>query len=269
MAIPIGVAIYLSLTQWSGRGTPRWVGFQNYVHLFSDPTFWQAVKVTALYAVIFIPLNIVIGFSLALLLNQRARGITVFRAIFFLPSILTGVAVAMLWQFMFSTDFGILNSLLAWLQLPKVPWLTSANWVIPSIALMQLWGVGGSMVVYLGGLQGVPTELYEQARVDGAGFWHSLRHVTLPMMTPVIFFQLILGVIGTFQVFTQPYIMTQGGPNLGSYFYSIDIYVTAFQHLQFGYASALAVVLFVFMLLVTLILFRTSRNWVFYAGTRG
>lgn len=268
MVIPIAVAIYLSFTKWTGRGTPKWVGVDNYVRVFTDELFWQSLRVTFLYALIFIPINILVGFGIAMLMNLKLRGVSVFRAIFFMPSVLAGVAVAVLWQFMFSNDFGMLNAFLGALGIPKVPWLTDPFWVIPSIALMQLWGVGSAMVIYLGGLQGVPTELYEQARVDGAGFWQGLRHVTLPMMSPVIFFQLILGVIGTFQIFTQPYIMTQGGPNFGSYFYAIYIYVTAFQRIEFGYASALSVILFLIILLITFVLFRTSRGWVFYAGEK-
>lgn len=268
MAIPIGMAIYLSFTRWNGRGSPRWIGLDNYVFMFNDEIFWQSLRVTFLYALIFIPLNIIVGFGIALLMNMKLRGVNVFRAIFFLPSVLAGVAVAVLWQFMFSNDFGMLNTFLTAAGVPKVPWLTDPFWVILAIALMQLWGVGSAMVIYLGGLQGVPTELYEQARVDGAGFWHSLRHVTIPMMSPVIFFQLILGVIGTFQVFTQPYIMTQGGPNFASYFFSIHIYVTAFQRADLGYASALSVVLFLIILAITFVLFRTSRTWVFYSGEK-
>lgn len=267
--IPISVAIYLSFTRWSGTGAPRWVGLENYARMVSDDLFWQGLKVTFSYALIFIPLNLVVGFCTALLMNQKLRGVNLFRAIYFLPSVLAGVAVAVLWQFVFSTDFGMLNAFLSAIGLPKVPWLTDPSWVLPAIALMQLWGVGSTMIIYLGGLQAVPTELYEQARVDGAGAWSSMRHITIPMLTPVIFFQLIMGVIASFQIFTQPYIMTQGGPTFASYFYSIHIYVTAFQRLDFGYASALSVFLFLVVMVITLALFRSSRSWVHYTGEKG
>ncbi|MGC4153009.1 MAG: sugar ABC transporter permease [Propionicimonas sp.] len=267
--IPISVAIYLSFTRWSGTGAPRWVGLENYARMVSDDLFWQGLKVTFSYALIFIPLNLVVGFCTALLMNQKLRGVNLFRAIYFLPSVLAGVAVAVLWQFVFSTDFGMLNAFLSAIGLPKVPWLTDPSWVLPAIVLMQLWGVGSTMIIYLGGLQAVPTELYEQARVDGAGAWSSMRHITIPMLTPVIFFQLIMGVIASFQIFTQPYIMTQGGPTFASYFYSIHIYVTAFQRLDFGYASALSVFLFLVVMVITLALFRSSRSWVHYTGEKG
>jgi len=264
---PIIAALYLGFTDWRGRGAPQWVGLRNFKEIFTDdPLFWQSLKVTLLFAVIYLPLSLIIGFAMAMVMNQRLVGVKVFRTLYFLPSVLSGTAVAILWQFVFNRDFGVLNWFLGLFGLEPVSWLVSPQWVIPALVIMQLWAVGSSIIIYLGGLQGIPTELYEVARIDGAGWWASLRHVTLPMMSPVIFFQLVLGLIATFQIFTQPYVMTQGGPDNASYFYALYIYNTAFVQLRLGYASALSVILFVIVVGITAVIFRTSKAWVYYAG---
>lgn len=269
-AVPILGAIYLSFTDWEGVGAPQWVGLANYHEIFTkDPLFWQSLKVTGVFAVLYLPLSLVIGFGMALLMNQRLRGMAVFRTIYYLPSVLSGVAVAVLWQFVFHRDFGVLNWFVGLFGIEPIPWLNDPRWVLPALVIMQLWGVGGSVIIYLGGLQGIPTELYEVARIDGASWWSTLRNVTLPMMSPVIFFQLVLGVIATLQIFTQAYILTGGGPDYGSYFYAINIYDQAFQSLRLGYTSALSVVLFLIVAAITAVIFRTSSAWVYYAGSRG
>ncbi|HEY9292758.1 MAG TPA: sugar ABC transporter permease [Microlunatus sp.] len=265
---PLGFSLYLSFTDWGGRGTPRLIGFRNFSTLFSDPIFWQSLKVTGIFAILYLPLSLLIGFSMAMLMNQRLRGVTVFRTIYYLPSVLSGVAVAVLWQFVFNTDYGAANWLLSIFGIGPVNWLQSSFWVIPAIVIMQLWGVGSSVIIYLGGLQGIPTELYEVAKIDGAGFWATLRTVTLPMMSPVIFFQVVLGLISTLQIFTQAYIMTGGGPNYGSYFLSLNIFDQAFTNLRLGYSSAMAWVLFLIILAITLVLFRTARYWVHQPNAR-
>jgi len=169
---PIVAAIYLSFTDWEGIGLPRWVGFDNYVELLTDdPLFWQSLKVTGLFALLYLPLSMLIGFGMALLMNQRLRGVSVFRTIYYLPSVLSGVAVAVLWGFVFHRDYGVLNWFLSLFGIDPVPWLQDPHWVIPAMVIMQLWGVGGSVIIYLGGLQGIPTELYEVARIDGASWW--------------------------------------------------------------------------------------------------
>lgn len=266
--IPILAAIYLSFTDWQGVGTPRWIGLENYSEILSaDPVFWQSLKVTALYTVLAVPSGLVLGFGLAMLMNQRLRGITVFRTLYYLPSILSGVPVLVLWSFVFNRDFGILNWMLGLIGVDPVPWLNSSFWVIPAIVVTTLWGVGGSVIIYLAGLQGVPTELYEVAKLDGAGWWRTLFTVTLPMMSPVLFFQVVLALIGSFQVFAQAYILTGGGPNYASYFISLYIYNEAFVGLRLGYASALAVLLFLLILIVTAVVFGTARFWVYYGDT--
>lgn len=269
-AIPIGIAIYLSFTNWRGGGSPEWVGGANYARIFTkDPIFWQSMKVTFVFVIIYVPLSLIIGLGSAMLMNQRFVGVSVFRTIYYLPSVLSGVAVAVLWGFVFHRDFGMLNGLLDLVGVPPIAWVNSAKWVVPAIVIMQLWGVGASIIIYLGGLQGIPTELYESAALDGAGWWRTFWSVTLPMMTPVILLQLIMGLIGSFQIFTQAFIMTGGGPDYGSYFFSLYIYDTAFKNLEIGYACALSMVLFVVILIITALFYGTSSRWVYYAGDRG
>jgi len=266
-AIPIGAAALLSLTDWDGASPIEWVGFQNYVTIFTDdPLFWQSLKVTVIFAVCYLTVSIALGFGAAILMNQRFRGMTVFRTIYYLPSVLSGVAVAVLWAFVCHRDFGIVHGLLGLVGIAPIGWLTSATWVIPAIAIMQLWAVGSSIIIYLGGLQGIPTELYESASIDGAGWWGTFRAVTVPMMTPVLLLQLILGLIGTFQIFTQAFVMTKGGPDYGSYFFSLYIYQKAFTELDIGYACALSMVLLLIILACTVAVMATSRSWVYYAG---
>lgn len=267
---PILAAFVLAFTSWNGSGSPTWIGLENFRRLFTgDPLFWQSLKVTALFAVLYLPSSLVVGLTMALLMNQNLPGIRVLRTIYYLPSVLSGVAVAILWLFVFNRDFGVLNWMLSLVGIQPVPWLQSEFWVVPSIVLMTLWGVGASIIIYLGGLQGIPTELYEVARLDGARWWGTFRAVTVPMMSPVIFFQLVLGVISSLQIFTQAYVMTQGGPNYASYFYVLNLYNQAFQNLNLGYACAMAVVLFLIVAGVTLVIFKTSNAWVYYAGARG
>jgi multiple sugar transport system permease protein len=266
-AIPIAVAIYLSFTDWRGGGDPVWIGLDNYVQIITnDPLFWQSMKVTAIFVVLYVPLSLIVGLGVAMLMNHKMMGIGIFRTIYYLPSVLSGVAVTVLWGFIFHRDFGIANALLGLVGIPPIPWLTSETWVIPAIVIMQLWAVGSSIIIYLGGLQGIPTEYYEAASLDGAGWWATFRAVTLPMMTPVILLQLVMGLIGTFQIFTQAFVMTKGGPDYGSYFMSLYIYDAAFVELRIGYACALAMILFVIILLITALVYGTSRRWVFYAG---
>lgn len=267
--LPLLASLILGFTDWNGVGRPKWIGLKNFHDIIlADPLFWQSLKVTFYFALLYVPLSLVIGFGMALLMNQRLRGVTVFRTIYYLPSVLSGVAVAILWQFVFHRDFGVLNWLLSLVGIGPVPWIVDSRWVIPALVMMQLWGVGASIIIYLGGLQGIPSELYEVAKIDGAGWWSTLVRVTLPMMSPVLFFQLVLGIITTLQIFTQAYVMTSGGPNYGSYFYALNIYQRAFQDLRLGYASALSWILFVIIVAITLLVFRFTRSWVYYTGER-
>lgn len=262
---PTIASLYWSFTTYDVITPPRWSGLANYASLVADRLFWQALKVTARYSVGSVALGIVVSLAIALLLNRNIRGVAVFRTIFYLPAVISGVAVSLLWLWIFNPDFGIVNYLLwAVFRIQGPGWVYSEQWALPSLVLMSLWGVGGEIVIYLAGLQGIPTELYEAAEIDGAGGWSRLMRITVPMMTPVIFFQLIMGIIGSFQVFTQAYVMTQGGPHYATWFYVLYLYKNAFERFSMGYASAMAWVLFVLLVGLTALVFKSAGFWVYY-----
>ena len=263
---PMLYSLYLSLTHWDLLTPPRWAGLDNYRQMFTSPDTWTSLKVTTTYALGAIPLGMALGLAVAMLLNTKVRGLSIWRTIYYLPAVLSGVAVSLLWQFIFSADFGVLNFLLGLVGIKGPAWLSSEQWALPAIIIMSLWGAGGDMVIYLAALQGVPTELYEAAEVDGAGSWRRFLNITLPMISPVIFFQLVTGIIAALQTFTQGFIMTNGGPNNATLFYVLHLYRQAFRYFQMGYASALAWLLFVYILLLTLLIFKWSAVWVYYAG---
>lgn len=264
---PIVASVYLSFTEFAVISPPHWIGIENYVTMFTkDQSFPQSLKVTTLYAIISVPLHLVLGFLVAVLLNQRVRWIALWRTIYYLPSVVSGVAVALLWQWIFNTDFGLANWLLSLVGISGPAWLLDQNWALPALIVMSLWGVGGGMVIYLAGLQGVPTSLYEAASIDGATSLQRFWHITLPMVSPVIFFNLVLGIIGALQTFTQAFIMTGGGPKESTYFFMLHLYNNAFQWLKMGYASALGWILFFYILVLTLVVFRFSSAWVYYEG---
>jgi len=267
---PILASIFFSFNIYDVIQPPRWIGLGNYQNLLQDRLFWQSLKVTTVYSAGSVPLGILLSMAIALVLNRNIRGVSMFRTVFYLPSVISGVAVSLLFMWIFNSDFGILNYLLWKLFHIRGPaWIMSERWVIPSLILMSFWGMGGGIIIYLAGLQGIPTELYEAAEIDGAGAWGKLRKITTPMMTPVIFFNLVTGIIGSFQVFTQAYVMTGGGPHNASLFYVLYLYRNAFYYFKMGYASALAWVLFVVVLILTLLVFKSSPAWVYYEAVRG
>lgn len=259
-------SLWISFTNWDLITPPTFVGLDNFQAMFQDDLVWQALKVTTVYAVTSVPLHILVGFSLAWLLNTNVKGMRIYRTAFYLPSVLSGVAVALLWRWLFSTEFGLFNTMLSYFGIVGPSWLGDPRWALPSLVLMSLWGVGAGAIIYLAGLQGIPTDLYEAADVDGASTWTKIRHITLPMMTPVLFFQLVTGFIAALQIFTQAFIMTSGGPNNATLFFLLYLYRNAFEYFRMGYASALAWVLFVYILVLTLIMWRTSDSWVYYEG---
>jgi len=266
-AYPLLASFYYSLSRYDVLSPPSWVGLSNYQELFSDDLFWKSLQVTSIYTLGSVVLGMVCSLGLALLLNQRVPGLKYFRTIFYLPSIISGVALATLWMWIFNADFGILNFLIYQLSGLKGPiWLGSEQWVVPSLIVVSLWGLGGTMVIFLAGLQGIPTELYEAADMDGAGPVNKFVSITLPMLSPVVFFNGLTGMIGSFQVFTTAMVMTSGGPNYASYFLVLYIYNAAFRNFRMGFASALAWVLFVIVLILTLLSFRSSASWVHYEG---
>ncbi|MEN6371950.1 MAG: sugar ABC transporter permease [Armatimonadota bacterium] len=263
---PMVFSFVISLMKWDLITPAKFVGLENYKTIFTDDfRFRQSLKVTALYAAFSVPLGLIGSLSLALLLNLKLKGMRLFRSIFYIPAILPGVAVTMLWLWILKPQGGILNYILGLAHIGPKPWLSDPAWALPSFVIMSLWGIGGGMIIYLAGLQGVPTQLYEAAEIDGAGSWTKFWTVTIPMISPTIFFNLIMGIIGSFQVFTASFIMTpNGGPGYSTLFYVLYLYQKAFKYLQMGYASALAWILFAIVLVLTLIVFKLSGRWVYY-----
>jgi len=234
----------------------------------TDPLFWQSLKVTAIYSFVSVPMGLGLGLAVAILMNQKVRGIAAFRTIYYLPAVVSGVAVALLWMWIFDPSYGLGNVVLRSIGLPGSQWLTSPTTSLLSLILMSFWGIGGGMVIYLAGLQSVPQHLYEAADLDGAGVLQKFRHVTIPMLTPVIFYNLIMGIIGSFQVFTQAFVMTNGGPVNSTLFYVLYLFRQAFNYYHMGYASAMAWILFAIILALTLIVFKSSALWVYYEGEK-
>jgi multiple sugar transport system permease protein len=267
---PMLASVALSLMDWNLLTPPHFVGLQNYRTLFGgDASVWHSLLVTTFYAVLAVPLHTVFGMLLAILLNQKIRFQRFVRTVYYLPSVVSGVAVALLWQWIFSPDFGLLNALLGLVGITGPAWLADEHTVIISFVIMSLWGVGAGMIIYLAGLQGIPSDLYEAAQVDGAGTMRQFWNITIPMLSPVIFFNVIIGVIAALQIFTQAYVMTNGGPHDASLFFMLYLYRNAFEFFKMGYASALAWVLFFYILALTLLVIRSSAIWVYYEGRTG
>jgi multiple sugar transport system permease protein len=262
--IPALVSAYLVFQKWNLISPPQYVGFQNIERLFTDPILPQSLKATFLYTFLSVPLGLMLSFFLASLINSKVRGIAVFRTIYYLPSIVPAVANALLWAWMLNTEFGLVNVFIRALGGSKIPWLQNVSWAIPSFVLISLWGVGNSMITFLAGLQGIPDIYYEAAEIDGAGRWTKLRHITLPLMSPIIFFNLVIGFINSFQVFIIGYLITDGGPQNSTLFLVLYIYRTAFQSQNMGYASTLSWVLFLILLALSFIVFKFIGNRVYY-----
>jgi multiple sugar transport system permease protein len=264
---PFIASVYLSFTRYDIVTRPVWIGLSNYHQLLTeDPLFWKSLLITLKYAAVSVPVGIVAGVALALLLNIEVRGISVFRTIFFIPSIVPVVATSIVFVWILNPQIGLINGILHLFGITGPAWLQDAHWAFWSLVFMSLWGVGGSMIIYLAGLKDIPQQLYEAAMIDGAGPWQRLRHVTLPLMTPVIFFNLVMGTIGAFQYFTQAYVMTAGGPEDSTQFYALYLFNRAWRYLDMGYASAMAWVLFALVVVLTALIFRTHRRWVHYGN---
>ena len=262
--VPALTSLWLVVHDWNMIAPPEFVGLGNFRDLFTDKLFWQALKVTTAYTAIAVPLGMVLAFLLALLMNAKVRGITVFRTIYYLPSIVPAVSNAVLWAWILNSDFGLLNALLHVFGLRRVLWLQEPEWALPALILMSLWSLGGGMVIYLAGLQGIPNEFYEAAAIDGASAWAKLWHVTIPLMSPVIFFNLVMSLIGTFQIFTAGYLITNGGPQNATLFYVLYLWRNAFLYLKMGYAAALAWVLSFIIMGLTVFIFRGLGSRVYY-----
>ncbi len=267
--IPLVASALLSMSEWNIITDPEWLGLQNYKEmLFDDRTFWVSMGVTLKFMAISVPVYLVCGLLLSLLLNLKIRGINLFRTILFLPSVLSGVAVAVLWVALLNPDVGAVNTLLRAIGLDDPPrWLQSPGWAVPSVALVGLWGIGGGAIIYLAGLQNISAQLYEAALLDGAGPLQRFRYVTLPMITPTLLFVLLTGLIDAFQVFDLAYVLSRGGSQgVGESlnFYLINLWNEGFVNGRYGYASALAWVLILIAAATILLVFRTSGRWVYY-----
>ncbi len=264
---PIIASFLLSFTRYELITPPEWIGLGNYQTMISgDRLFWTSLYNTIYYTLFSVPLGLIVAFLLALLLNRGVHGIGIYRTLFYLPVVSSGVAISLLWIWLFNPQFGLINHLLSLVGLPGPGWLVDPAWAKPALILMSLWSVGGTVVIFLAGLQGVPRTLYEAASLDGASPWHQFRHVTVPMMSPVIFFNLIIGMIGSFQVFTQAYVMTGGGPQNATLFFVFHLFKQGFGLFRMGYAAAMAWVLFLIILLLTLVQMTLARRWVYYAS---
>lgn len=267
LGIPILYALYISFTDYNLYNDMNFIGLQNYRNLFNDRLFYKSLENTLFHVIFSIPVNTTIGISLALLLNnQQLKGLKIFRTTFLLPTVVSGVAVTLLWQWILDPNFGLINSFLMNFGVQGPGWLTDSAWSKPSIILMNSWSVGGTMMIYLAGLQGIPKTLYDSATIDGAGSFRRFWHVTVPMLSPTIFFNMITGAIGAFQVFTEAYIMTGGGPNNSTLYYAYHLYNKAFSDLQLGYASAMGWILMLITLVLTLLAIRISTKYVHYEG---
>jgi multiple sugar transport system permease protein len=265
--IPVGLSLYYSFCDYSLLQPPLFRGTENYQRLSQDKVFWKVLRNTAHYAVMALPLGLIMSLIAALLLNVRTRGQSVYRTIIFLPSLVPAVASAMLWLWLFNAKLGLINFALRTLGASDPPgWLSDEDWAMPALVLMSLWSIGNTVVIYLAGLQDVPRELYEAAELDGAGTVRRAWHVTLPGISPVIFFNLIMAIIGTLQVFGAPYIMTSGGPARATYFYTMYLYDNAFNYLQMGYASAMAWIQLLIVVTLAAIAFWSSKRWVHHPG---
>jgi len=270
------VSLLLALTRWTSMqplDSAQFVGLTNFTHLFTrDASFMKSLWVTFYYAALAVPILQIAAVLVAVLMNQSVRGIAIFRTIYFVPSVVSGVALATLWVMIFDPDKGVLNrmlnAVLGPLGLSAPDWFgTDAEvFAIPAFVMMALWGVGAGMVIYLAGLKGIPASLYEAARIDGAGKIKQFFNITLPMLSPLIFFNLVMGLIGSFQVFTQVYVMTEGGPGNATLVYVLKLYLEAFEYHKMGYASAMAWILFLVLLGLTLLVVRSSKKWVHYEG---
>lgn len=269
VAGPLIASAALSFTAFDVARPPRFVGLDNYINAFTtDDRFLDSLKLTFVYAIISVPLALFGSLMLALLLNQRLRGTSFYRTFFFLPSLTPAVAVAILWTWLLQPDVGLFNYGLSLVGITGPKWLGSTEWAMPSLIVIALWtGIGGNrMMIFLAGLQGVPQELYDAADIDGAGAVQKFRHITLPMISPTMFFNLVLGVIAALKVFTVAFIATGGGPAFSTWFIALHIWSQAFKYLEMGYASALAWIFTVILLILTAIQFRLSRHWVYYEG---
>jgi ABC-type sugar transport system permease subunit len=265
VAYPLITSFYYALTEWDGFGKPKFVGFENYKYMFTvDPSFWTSIKVTFYFVFLSVPASLALGLLLALLLNKNLPGIKYFRTFYYLPTVLPIIASLTLWKFIYHPQYGLANQFLNLLGLPQGTWLTDEKTALISVIINGLWQVGGTMIIFLSGLQSVPQDFYEAAQVDGASEWTSFLKITIPMITPILFLQLILGIIGAFQGFTQVLVLTNGGPNFSTMLLNFKIFQDAFNGKMFGYAISEVSILFTIIMIFTLVTYKFSNRFVYY-----
>lgn len=263
---PMIASAFFSLTSYKIVSPPQWVGLQNYQDLTQDRVFGQSLVVTVKFAIMYILLGQSFSLMIALLLTRKVRGIALYRTAFYMPIVVPFVASSLLWRYLFNKEFGPINWLLRVVGIPPVNWLGSPDWALVSMVVISVWSNAVSTIVYVAGLQHIPEELHEAARIDGANPFQQLRYVTLPMLSPTVFFNMVTNLIAAFQFFVPAYIMTAGGPVKATYFYSLNLYEKAFKWLEMGYASAMAWIMFAIIIVLTLLVFRSSPLWVYYEG---
>lgn len=266
--LPMIVSLVLSFMNYNFTTGGKFIGLANYQRIFSggDPYFYKSLLVTVIYVLMSVPTAIIFAFFVAILLNTDVKGKGFFRTVFYLPTVVPIVAMAAIWMWIFNPDLGLANQLMKAMHLPVSTWLSGESTVIPTLVFINLWTTGSTIVIFLAGIQDVPRELLEAVEIDGGGFWAKLLHVTVPMMTPTIFYNVVMGIINGFQIFTQSYVMTQGGPNNASLFYVYYLYREAFEFGRMGNACAVAWVLFVIIMALTAVIFKFSDQWVYYGG---
>ena len=264
---PMVFSLIMSLHDWPVVGERKFVWFDNYTTMLTeDPRFWESLGITAKFALVFVPLNIALSFLLAVLLNVKVRGTSLFRTAFYLPSIISGVALVMIWKWIYSKDYGLLNYGLSLLGVDGPNWLGDPNWSILAIIIASLWGLGGTMLILLAGLQSIPKELYEAARVSGVPAWAQTVYITIPMLSPMLLFTFITSLISAFQQLTIALLLTKGGPLNSTYFFAMYIYDNAFKFHDMGYAAAMSWVMFLIILTLSLLVLKYSAAWVHYEG---
>jgi len=269
LVYPLLSSLYYSFTRYEIGGRPFWIGLENYVRMFSDPQYLRAIRTTFVFALASVPGISVVALGLALILAQKLKTINVFRSIYFMPSVMPMVAISLTWFYVLRPYTGPLAGLLALVGIESPRWLGDVRWALPALILINIWfNFGAQMVIYLAGIKGIPQELYEVAQIDGAGQWAKFRHVTLPMLSPTVFLNLVLGIIGAMQVFDIPYVMTRGGPNDSTRTYMLHLYNRGWVEIQMGSASAMGWILFLIIMAITLLVVRSSQAWVYYEGER-
>ncbi|MBA2936826.1 sugar ABC transporter permease [Paenibacillus sp. CGMCC 1.16610] len=267
ICLPVCASFLMSFTEWNGFGEIEFAGLSNYTRLWSDETFRISLLNSLLMTAVSVPVTLILAILAAVALNKGLRGVKIFRTAIFLPHITATIAVAVVWQLLYNPTMGPINGFLRSLGIDNPPtWLASTHWALFSVIIVSIWhSIGYYMVLYLAGLQGIPKDLYEAAEIDGAGKVSQFRNITLPMLSPVIFFTIIMGIINSFKVFDLVFVLTKGGPGRSTHMLVYDIYYTAFQRFEYGYASAMAYVLFAIILVITLIQFRGQKRWVNYS----